>query len=592
MALRKEADRRYLSAAQLGEDTERWLAGRPVIARPDSVGYRFSRFVARNRGLVAAGAALALLLVAFGVTATVAAGRFARARDRAEQERVAADDVLAILTGLFERADPNKYPGGDTVRVTALLDDAEREVERLSDDPARQSALWRAVGRMRGARGESQRAIELFTRAYQRRRALFGPDDVEAARIHHEIATAMFAHQGAVAARPILDSSLAELRRLLGEEHEDVRAALGDLLMATTDSVAARVLLDRLLTLEQRSPSRDPVAMANRLDTQGAARYAAGRYDEAAAMFEASLALLEKQLPPTHQYIRTERRNLALALVGQGLVARAESLQRVALEIEDRIPGPAAARAMAREALALTLARAGREDSAVRYEREALALFREGMAAGHWRIWSAERNLAFMVAALGRVEEGLALLDSAIALATLGADAGESVAYLTAQRVPFLLRLDRAAEASRSLAAAERGLGASPSVSAAHRAHVHRYAGMIALAAADAPRAADRFRQAVALVEPPGDSATVPGVNSCLLGVALARLGRMAEARGLLDGACATYQAQGPADPLIVEWIRAARARARSERRRRSRPSKTASAHGIRHFPEGDRGSR
>jgi tetratricopeptide (TPR) repeat protein len=309
-------------------------------------------------------------------------------------------------------------------------------------------------------------------------------------------------------------------------------------------------------------------------------------------MFEASLALLEKQLPPTHQYIRTERRNLALALVGQGLVARAESLQRVALEIEDRIPGPAAARAMAREALALTLARAGREDSAVRYEREALALFREGMAAGHWRIWSAERNLAFMVAALGRVEEGLALLDSAIALATLGADAGESVAYLTAQRVPFLLRLDRAAEASRSLAAAERGLGASPSVSAAHRAHVHRYAGMIALAAADAPRAADRFRQAVALVEPPGDSATVPGVNSCLLGVALARLGRMAEARGLLDGACATYQAQGPADPLIVEWIRAARARARSERRRRSRPSKTASAHGIRHFPEGDRGSR
>ncbi|MGH9888750.1 MAG: serine/threonine-protein kinase, partial [bacterium] len=120
MALRKEPDRRYTSAGQLGEDVERYLSGRPVMARPDSVGYRARKFVGRNRALVAAVASIALLLVGFATTATLQARRVSRERDRAQRERVAADEVLSILTRLFERGDPNKHPGGDPLRVTSL----------------------------------------------------------------------------------------------------------------------------------------------------------------------------------------------------------------------------------------------------------------------------------------------------------------------------------------------------------------------------------------------------------------------------------------------------------------------------------------
>src|SRR5262249_28051475 len=49
MALKKEPERRYVSAAQFGEDVERYLDGRPIVARPDSVRYRFTKFVRRNR---------------------------------------------------------------------------------------------------------------------------------------------------------------------------------------------------------------------------------------------------------------------------------------------------------------------------------------------------------------------------------------------------------------------------------------------------------------------------------------------------------------------------------------------------------------
>jgi hypothetical protein len=218
---------------------------------------------------------------------------------------------------------------------------------------------------------------------------------------------------------------------------------------------------------------------------------------------------------------------------------------------------------MAREALALTFYGERRADSAEAEEREALEAFRAGAAPEHWRIWSAQRNLAIMMAAHGRVADGLALLDSAIAIARVGRDSSTQAGYLTAQRAPFLLRLDRVSEASQAIATSERMLGSSPVVTSAHRADVHRYAGMVDLASGDAQRAADRFQSAVALVEPPEKPETVPDIHSCLLGVSLARLGKFAEARPLLDKACTRYTSHGIPDPLIVDWISDARRQTR-----------------------------
>ena len=53
-ALRKEPQRRYHSVEQFSEDVRRYLEGRPVIARIDTPGYRFAKFVRRNAAGVAA----------------------------------------------------------------------------------------------------------------------------------------------------------------------------------------------------------------------------------------------------------------------------------------------------------------------------------------------------------------------------------------------------------------------------------------------------------------------------------------------------------------------------------------------------------
>jgi Tol biopolymer transport system component len=71
MAIRKEPQRRYASVADLAQDIRRHLDGRTVVARPDSFGYRASKFLRRNRATVAGALVTA---AAFG--AIVLASRF------------------------------------------------------------------------------------------------------------------------------------------------------------------------------------------------------------------------------------------------------------------------------------------------------------------------------------------------------------------------------------------------------------------------------------------------------------------------------------------------------------------------------------
>jgi eukaryotic-like serine/threonine-protein kinase len=62
-ALRKEPHERYVSAEQFSEDIRRYLEGQPVIARMDTPGYRWGKFLRRNALSVAAGVVIATGLI-------------------------------------------------------------------------------------------------------------------------------------------------------------------------------------------------------------------------------------------------------------------------------------------------------------------------------------------------------------------------------------------------------------------------------------------------------------------------------------------------------------------------------------------------
>lgn len=77
--LEYDPSRRYPSADRLANDLKRYLSNRPILARPQTLGYRAAKFVSRHRVTVGL-AALVLLGAAIGVISTVSEKRVAERR--------------------------------------------------------------------------------------------------------------------------------------------------------------------------------------------------------------------------------------------------------------------------------------------------------------------------------------------------------------------------------------------------------------------------------------------------------------------------------------------------------------------------------
>src|SRR5207237_1133464 len=87
----------YLSVGQFSEDIRRHLEGRPVIARKDTLGYRTSKFILRNKLAVSAAAVVVLAIVAGLIIALSQAQRARRERDLAQREKVKAERINSFL---------------------------------------------------------------------------------------------------------------------------------------------------------------------------------------------------------------------------------------------------------------------------------------------------------------------------------------------------------------------------------------------------------------------------------------------------------------------------------------------------------------
>jgi non-specific serine/threonine protein kinase/serine/threonine-protein kinase len=175
-ALRKEPQRRYLSAQELSEDIRRHLEGLPVLARADTVGYRVSKFALRHKAGVAAAGLVCLSLVA-GMVATARQARIAEA-NRARAERRFADVRKLANSFLFEFHDAiQDLPGATPARklvVTKALEYLDSLAGEAAGDGALQAELaaaYQKVGDVQGLPyvanlGDSAGALASFERAY------------------------------------------------------------------------------------------------------------------------------------------------------------------------------------------------------------------------------------------------------------------------------------------------------------------------------------------------------------------------------------------------------------------------------------------
>ena len=126
--LRPRAKDRYPSIDTLVEDIERYLGGRPVLARPQTTLYRMGKFVRRNRGAVAAAVLAVLALIG---TVAYAGWR----QEQAVREGQRALRMQAFMYRLFKLANSN-YTGKSAATVPEFLELGVRMLPQYIKNPS------------------------------------------------------------------------------------------------------------------------------------------------------------------------------------------------------------------------------------------------------------------------------------------------------------------------------------------------------------------------------------------------------------------------------------------------------------------------
>ena len=182
-AMNKDIARRYVSADQLSEDLHRYLDGRPVLARPDTLRYRAAKYARRNRwGIVA----VAAVLLALSAGLLVAQHQARIAKDRFEMVRGLADkfvfdihDEIAKVDGTTKAREMVVSTGLqylDQLAASAgsdlpLLEDLTRAYGRIGDVQGKTGGP--NLGQLPAATVSYQKALDIAEKLYRQNPAKY-----------------------------------------------------------------------------------------------------------------------------------------------------------------------------------------------------------------------------------------------------------------------------------------------------------------------------------------------------------------------------------------------------------------------------------
>ncbi len=162
MALRKEPERRYSTVEQFADDLRRYRHKLPVVARADTLRYRATRFIQRNRVGVAASILLLVTLCTASIISTLLYVETARERDRAQlaeqrAERRFTEVHTLANTMLFDVHDHIRKLPGSTGPSRVIVTTAHEYLEGLRADALDNSdllidiaAAYRRLGDIQG----------------------------------------------------------------------------------------------------------------------------------------------------------------------------------------------------------------------------------------------------------------------------------------------------------------------------------------------------------------------------------------------------------------------------------------------------------
>lgn len=187
-SLEFDRKRRYDTVNALADDLTRYLDGKSVAARPQTLAYRFQKFARRNAIALSIASLILVLLVAGVVGTTVGMLRSQRAEAAARVEAATAAAVNDFLNNdLLSMVAPDEL--GADVTMRQVLDAASRRMEgRFAEQPLVEAAVRLTVGRTLRKLGDVNAALPHVTRAVELHEAINGPNQLATLEAVHELA--------------------------------------------------------------------------------------------------------------------------------------------------------------------------------------------------------------------------------------------------------------------------------------------------------------------------------------------------------------------------------------------------------------------
>jgi eukaryotic-like serine/threonine-protein kinase len=467
MAMRKEPERRYSSSQQMAADIQRYLDGKPVIARRDTLSYRSAKFVQRHWLPVTAGLGTVFLILAFATTTYVQSLRIAAERDRvaeqrerAERERVRAEEVSSFLVSLFKLSDPEENRG-ILVSARELLDSGAKRLRTgLQNQPATKAALLSTVGEVYDSLGQYQDALPILSESLRLQaqsndesrintllelgRARIGAGDLgaaepplqEALRLSQDnfgasgqesgralwVLGKLRQQQGRFAeARDLYKRALAISETTLAPQ-TDVSAVLDDLAQIYARELQwplAKQTYERALDVDRRVLGDDHPRVAIHLQNLAVVAQNIGDLAQAEALYRDVIRREERAYGDRHPETAITQGNYGLLLQREGRLAEAEPILRDVVSTTLSLYGPDHYKVgYARVSLAMLLHDQAKLSAAESEFRQALAIYDKSLPANHQYRASALMHFARLLVDLGKPDEALAMSAQSIEIWT------------------------------------------------------------------------------------------------------------------------------------------------------------------------------
>ena len=319
MALRKEPERRYLSAEALNSDLQRYLAGRPISAQPDTTFYRLRKFVGRQRTLVTA---LALATAAIGTATTVAFVQRAHAqRDATRAQRISQFLQDILTSGTVSRGTARRL-STDRLTLPELLDSAAARLPaQMDDDAEARAALHALIGMAYMEQSERGKGIAQVDSAISVL-AKLGHGNSESAAVLLNLRGEATSELRPDSARTYVNRALATFaaNHTPDTAAQYVRAwsSLAYVQSASGEIAAAESTFRRVIALESRRGANGKYGLALAFGNIGMAQHNRGLLDSAGASMRASIKAYDEAGSAVSVEETSQLYSLATHLISRG----------------------------------------------------------------------------------------------------------------------------------------------------------------------------------------------------------------------------------------------------------------------------------